>query len=132
MFGDGEQTRSNTYVADCVKATMLAAENREAALGQVFNVGGGEIVSLNEVIRQLEELTGRKAVIERKAAAAGRSEAHRGQHREGPKRLLGYQPTTPVQRAWPRRWPGRRNCSVCERNWPRRAGRHPGRRAWPR
>lgn len=94
MFGDGEQTRSNTYVTDCVKATMLAAEKRQAALGQVFNVGGGEIVSLNNVIRQLEELTGRKAVIEHKAPRPG-DQKHTAANIEKIKRVLGYQPTTP-------------------------------------
>ena len=42
LFGDGEQTRSNTYVADCVNATILAMEHRDNALGETFNVGGGE------------------------------------------------------------------------------------------
>ena len=94
MFGDGEQTRSNTYVADCVKATILAAEHRDAALGQVFNVGGGEIVSLNHVIQQLEQLTGRKAVIERKSPRPG-DQKHTAANIDKAKRLLGYQPTTP-------------------------------------
>jgi nucleoside-diphosphate-sugar epimerase len=94
MFGDGEQTRSNTYVADCVKATMLAADRREAALGQVFNVGGGEIVSLNNVIQQLEKLTGQKAVIEHKPPRPG-DQKHTAANIDKIKRLLGYQPTTP-------------------------------------
>ena len=82
MYGDGEQTRSNTFVADCVNATILAFEKRDAALGQVFNVGGGEIVSLNQVIRMLEEITGKKAEHRAQAAAARRPETYRGQHRE--------------------------------------------------
>lgn len=96
MFGDGEQTRSNTFVSDCVKATILAAEKREAALGQVFNVGGGEIVSLNDVIRQLEELTGRRAVIERKPPRPG-DQKHTAANIDKARRLLGYQPATPYR-----------------------------------
>lgn len=95
MFGDGEQTRSNTFVADCVKATILAAEKRDAALGQVFNVGGGEIVSLNEVIRRLEELTGKKARIERKPARPG-DQKHTAANIGKARSLLGYNPVTPV------------------------------------
>lgn len=94
MFGDGEQTRSNTFVSDCVKATMLAADKRDVALGQVFNVGGGEIVSLNEVIHRLEELTGKKANIERKPPRPG-DQKHTAANIENAKRLLGYAPTTP-------------------------------------
>lgn len=96
MFGDGEQTRSNTYVADCVEATWLAAKNRDKALGQVFNVGGGQIISLNEVVTVLEELTGRKANIERKPARPG-DQKHTAANIEKAHRLLGYKPATPVR-----------------------------------
>jgi nucleoside-diphosphate-sugar epimerase len=94
MYGDGEQTRSNTYVADCVAATILAAEKRDAAIGEVFNIGGGEIVSLNGVIARLEKLTGRKAKIERKPPRPG-DQTHTAANIEKAKRLLGYQPVTP-------------------------------------
>ena len=107
MFGDGEQTRSNTFVADCVRATMLAADKRDAAIGQTFNVGGGEIVSLNDVIRRLEQLTGKTARIERKAPRPG-DQKHTAANIDKARRLLGYSPTTPVndglaaQVAWQR------------------------------
>jgi nucleoside-diphosphate-sugar epimerase len=111
MFGDGEQTRSNTFVADCVRATMLAAEKREAALGQVFNVGGGEIVSLNEVVRRLESITGRQAVIVRKDPRPG-DQKHTAAQIDKARRLLGFNPVTPVtegllaQYEWQRRVSG--------------------------
>jgi nucleoside-diphosphate-sugar epimerase len=95
MFGDGEQTRSNTFVADCVRATMLAAQHRDRALGETFNVGGGEIVSLNEVIRRLEKITGRTARIERKPTRPG-DQKHTAANIEKARRLLGYHPSTPV------------------------------------
>jgi nucleoside-diphosphate-sugar epimerase len=96
MFGDGEQTRSNTYVADCVAATVLAFENQAAALGQVFNIGGGEVVSLNRVIEMLEELTGRKARIERLDPRPG-DQKHTAANYAQAQRVLGYQPTTRVR-----------------------------------
>ena len=96
MFGDGEQTRSNTYVADCVDATYRAAVHRDAALSQVFNVGGGEIISLNDVVTLLEELTGKKARIERKPARPG-DQKHTAANIEKARRLLGYHPTTGVR-----------------------------------
>lgn len=94
LYGDGEQTRSNTYVADCVAATILAAEKRTAALGQVFNIGGGEIVSLNEVIRRLEKILGRKANIERRPPRPG-DQKHTAANIDKARRLLGYNPSTP-------------------------------------
>lgn len=94
LYGDGEQTRSNTYVSDCVAATILAAEKRDVSIGEVFNVGGGEIVSLNQVIQKLESIIGRKAIIERKPARPG-DQKHTAANIEKARRLLGYNPVTP-------------------------------------
>ena len=95
MYGDGEQTRSNTFVADCINATILAYEKRPAALGQVFNVGGGEIVTLNQVIRMLEEITGKKISIQRKPPRPG-DQKHTAANIGKISRLLGYHPATRV------------------------------------
>ncbi|HNS81502.1 MAG TPA: NAD-dependent epimerase/dehydratase family protein [Kiritimatiellia bacterium] len=108
MYGDGEQTRSNTFVSDCVAATMLAWKKREAAIGQVFNIGGGEIVSLNKVIAMLEEMLGKKARIIRRPARPG-DQKHTAADISKAVKLLGYAPKTGVkeglaaQAAWQRR-----------------------------
>src|SRR5262249_38290406 len=39
VYGDGQQVRGNTYVTDCVAATLAAVE---AHPGEVYNIGGGE------------------------------------------------------------------------------------------
>jgi len=56
VYGDGEQTRDFTYVADAVEANLLALTAPVA--GRVFNIGGGSRVSLNEILRTLEEVLG--------------------------------------------------------------------------
>lgn len=61
--GDGTDSRSNTYVTDCVRGLMLAATQPEKSAGQVFNIGGGEEVNVNQVLGMLEELVGRPAVV---------------------------------------------------------------------
>lgn len=96
MYGDGEQTRSNTYVADCVKATLLAAARPEVSLGQTYNVGGGEVVTLNRVIALLEELTGEKARIERKPPRPG-DQRHTQADITRARTELGYQPRVGVR-----------------------------------
>jgi nucleoside-diphosphate-sugar epimerase len=68
VFGDGQQVRGNTYVADCVEATSLAIG---ATPGETYNVGGGETIALWEVIQKLEALTGRRADINRQAPRSG-------------------------------------------------------------
>jgi UDP-glucuronate 4-epimerase len=61
--GDGTDSRSNTYVADCVQGLMLAAGQPQKSVGQVFNIGGGEEVNVSRVITVLEELTGETAHV---------------------------------------------------------------------
>ncbi|MBU0677001.1 MAG: GDP-mannose 4,6-dehydratase [Verrucomicrobia bacterium] len=96
MCGDGEQTRSNTFVSDCVNATILAFEKRDVSLGGTFNIGGGQVVSLNEVVQLLEDLTGRKALIERAPARPG-DQRHTCANIERAKAILGYSPAIPVR-----------------------------------
>jgi nucleoside-diphosphate-sugar epimerase len=59
VFGDGEQTRDFTYVENAVQANLLACEAPNAS-GKVFNVGVGERISLNEVLRALGKITGKR------------------------------------------------------------------------
>ncbi|HEY5874432.1 MAG TPA: NAD-dependent epimerase/dehydratase family protein [Ilumatobacteraceae bacterium] len=51
LFGDGSQTRSNTYIDDCVQGTVLALAN--GRLGEAYNIGGGAVVSVLEAIEVL-------------------------------------------------------------------------------
>ncbi len=57
VFGDGEQTRDFTYIANVVQANLLAATSR-AAVGYAMNIGCGEQVSLNTVLHLAGELLG--------------------------------------------------------------------------
>jgi len=95
LYGDGEQTRSNTFISDCVRATLLAADLRERVIGEIFNIGGGEVVSLNRVIAILENLTGRKARIERRPPRPG-DQRHTSADITKAENILGYRPRTPV------------------------------------
>jgi UDP-glucose 4-epimerase len=51
IVGDGEQTRDFTFVSDVVDALVTVAESD--AIGEAFNVGSGNPVSVNELVRQL-------------------------------------------------------------------------------
>jgi len=95
LCGDGEQTRSNTYVADCVEATVRTFERRDRVRGEVLNIGGGEIVSLNKVIGLLEEQTGRRVRIEAHPARPG-DQRHTAADITKARDLLDYRPSVPV------------------------------------
>ena len=62
VFEDGTQTRDFTYVDDAVEATILAANNDDV-VGEVFNVGGGSRISVNDLIKRMEDVIGKKAKI---------------------------------------------------------------------
>jgi nucleoside-diphosphate-sugar epimerase len=62
IFGDGNQLRGNTYVADIARATLLAHEKFQP--GAVYNLGGSEEISANQVISLLEEITGKRATVQ--------------------------------------------------------------------
>ena len=57
VYGDGEQSRDFTFVADCVEANLLAAV-RPLRQARVFNVAGGRRVSVNEIWREIRRLAG--------------------------------------------------------------------------
>ena len=94
VFGDGEQTRGNTYVADCVTATLLAAERGQP--GVEYNVGGGEARSVNWVIRTIAELAGRPAQVEYGPPRPG-DQAHTLADISRARRALRFEPTTPLR-----------------------------------
>lgn len=59
IFGDGEQARDFTYVANVVSANLLACDApAEKVAGKVFNIGCGEQFTLNQTYQLLSELTG--------------------------------------------------------------------------
>ena len=69
LYGDGLQSRSFTYVADGVEATIAAMERAPA--GSVYNVGGGEEATMREAIATLERVSGRTLELVESPAAAG-------------------------------------------------------------
>ena len=61
VYGDGEQTRDFTYVANAVDANLRAAETVKG-VGQVINVAAGRQTTINELIEALKDATGRTDV----------------------------------------------------------------------
>ena len=69
LFGDGTQSRSFTYVDDVVEATIAAMEGAPA--GGVYNVGGGNEVSMLDAIETLGRVAGRRLEIIRAPRVEG-------------------------------------------------------------
>lgn len=69
LYGDGEQTRDFTFIADIVAATMAAGDRGRP--GAVYNIGGGSRVSINQVFEMIGRITGRTPDIRREGAQKG-------------------------------------------------------------
>jgi nucleoside-diphosphate-sugar epimerase len=91
VYGDGEQSRDFTYVDNVVEANMLAAEAAGVS-GGVFNVACGERITVNALIEELREITGRDVPVEFAPPRPGEV-----RHSEADvtlaRRALGYAPT---------------------------------------
>lgn len=101
--GDGSDSRSNTYVDDCVEGLVLAFEQPAASVGETFNIGGGEEVTVNQVLAQLQELAGKRATIVHGPPRPGdqrRTAADIGKAQ----RLLGYRPRTTLAQGLAAQW----------------------------
>lgn len=93
--GDGNDSRSNTYIHDCVQGILCAFANPEKSVGQTFNIGGGQEVTVNQVLEMLEELSGKKARITHGPPRAGDQKRTVADISKA-QQWLGYAPKTAV------------------------------------
>ena len=101
VFGDGEQTRDFTFVADIVQATRAAAVSGQP--GAAYNVGGGERVSLNAVLATIEEITGRPFDVRREAPQKG-DMRDTAADTSAAQRDLGFRSTVGLREGLGREW----------------------------
>ena len=64
IFGDGEQSRDFTYIANVVNANIMAAQ-AVTGMGETMNVANGDRITLNELLNVLRSITGRSDVVPR-------------------------------------------------------------------
>jgi UDP-glucose 4-epimerase len=95
VFGDGEQTRDFTFVADVVAATRAAAIS-PAASGRVYNVGGGSRVSVNEALEFIASFVGHPLEVRRLESEKG-DVRNTGADTSRAQQDLGFSPTTSVE-----------------------------------
>ncbi len=89
IFGDGEQTRDFTFVANVVQVNLRACEAGPAALGRAYNVGCGERISLNRLVERIARLTGKTVKAHHTDPRAGDIK-HSLAAIDAARQLLGY------------------------------------------
>ena len=99
LYGDGQQSRSFTYVADVVAATIAAL----GADGGTFNVGGGTEATMLDTIAILERLAGRNLELRRHPAVPGdqrRTQADTSRIRDD----VGWEPRVGLEEGLAAQW----------------------------
>jgi UDP-glucose 4-epimerase len=102
VFGDGEQSRDFTYVANVVDATLRACE-AQGASGKVFNVGTGERFTLNETLRLLGKISGKNLAARYDLPRTG-DILHSQADISLARKVLGYQPGVGFEEGLKRTW----------------------------
>jgi nucleoside-diphosphate-sugar epimerase len=108
VYGDGQQVRGNTYVADCVEAVIASAN---AQVGETFNIGGGEMVSLRDVLAKLERISGKTFTVRTEPARVG-DQRHTFADTTKLRRHLGWEPKTGLDEGLARQWEWQRSTIV--------------------
>ncbi|HXE91080.1 MAG TPA: SDR family oxidoreductase [Terriglobales bacterium] len=97
IYGDGEQSRDFTYIENAVAANLLACTRPAADVaGRVFNIAGGQRVTINQIFRLLQKLTGFQGEPEHEAERAGDIK-HSLADISLAKKHLGYEPTVDLE-----------------------------------
>jgi nucleoside-diphosphate-sugar epimerase len=76
IYGDGSQTRSNTFIDDCVSATIAALDTSH--IGGIYNIAGAVERSLNEALAIIENAVGKKLELNFLPRARGDQDRTRG------------------------------------------------------
>lgn len=90
IYGDGEQSRDFTYIANVVEANLRAAEAADAS-GGMMNIGIGQRITLNQLLAELQKIIGTNLTPRYEAIRAG-DVRHSLADISQAEKLLGYRP----------------------------------------
>jgi len=92
LEGDGIQSRDFCYVDNVVSANILAMNAKQPLRGEAMNIAHGERTTVNAVKRLIEELTGKRLILEKRPTRIG-DVRHTHADISKARRLLGYRPS---------------------------------------
>jgi UDP-glucuronate 4-epimerase len=88
VYGDGEQSRGFTYLDDIARGTIQALK----PLGyEIINLGGHEVITINDLITLIEDVVGKKAIVEHGPAVLADMRSNWADVRKAGE-LLGWEP----------------------------------------
>jgi len=103
LFGDGSSRRDYTFIEDIVSGVVAAIERIEPGRYEIYNLGGTQTVSLQELVEIIEQVAGKPAIIERRPLQPGDVPVTYA-NVDRARAALGYTPTTPPRVGVARYW----------------------------
>lgn len=101
IYGDGNQTRSFTFVGDVVRGVIDLANHQEA-IGDIFNIGHGDEISIADLAKMVKKMTGSNSEIVYIPYNKAYEEGFEDMPRRAPdiskiNKLTGYKPTLGIE-----------------------------------
>ncbi|UGV40035.1 SDR family oxidoreductase [Methanococcoides orientis] len=96
IFGDGEQTRDFTYVEDVVEANKKLLNNKSTD-GKILNIGSGNRISVNDLIKNIRELVGSESEVKYAKVQKGDAENTLANVNLA-NQLIGYEPRVNIEK----------------------------------
>ncbi|MEO7729541.1 MAG: NAD-dependent epimerase/dehydratase family protein [Kofleriaceae bacterium] len=103
LFGDGSSRRDYTFIDDIVSGVVASVERIAPGRYEIFNLGGTQTVSLQELVEIIERVVGKPAIIERRPLQPGDVPVTYA-NVDRARAALGYTPTTPPDVGVARYW----------------------------
>ena len=96
VYGSGDQIRCFCHIADAVRGLLLVMDS-DKAVGEVFNIGNNQQISIMELAKKVIEITGSKSTIEKIAYEKAYPQGFEDMQMRVPdiskiKRVLGWSP----------------------------------------
>ena len=101
IYGNGTQTRDFTYIDDITNAHILVLKKGKE--GEIYNVGGGTRIQLQEVISLIKDITGDRVKVECLDPQKG-DVLHTFANIDKARIELGYSPQTTLEYGLKKEW----------------------------
>jgi UDP-glucuronate 4-epimerase len=95
VYGDGLAQRDFTFIDDILQGLLAAIDYQQSSF-EIINLGESRTITVNQLIRLLEDSLGKKAIVEYHPPQAGDVPLTYA-NIEKARQLLGYNPTTPIE-----------------------------------
>ena len=102
IYGDGLQTRDFTFISDAVEGNLLAMKEA-TQVGEVFNIGGGSRVTVNDVLDTLQKITMKNSRIVYQGVQKG-DVKHTLAETLKARNTLGYSPQVDLKTGLAQQW----------------------------